>query len=221
MLFSTQHDELFAISTELLRVAIWSAFHGHQLASQRANHTDASTGSKHVRTSRADGPRARGRARREQLHAALDTLSGQAPPRLTELANAYGTAASPDALAHALTALCALGRAWLKDSSHDAVRRRKATRLTEAWLNETETLASEVRATGNAAAPRAAELVGQGDVDDWDGVNLFFVAKSSTRSKPRTTPRRLSRVCFPSPFAPPCTARITRAPLRPRFPQRQ
>lgn len=171
-----QLDVLLGVSPDLLRIAVWAAHQGSARAEAREKGMARAGASKQARGGAAEAVRARAVARRKSLRAGLRVLAAGDPATLTTIEAAYGNIASPKATGDALEALAKVGREMLKNPSAGLASRLKTSRLTKALLDDTQELARDVRATGDAAGAVASiATVPQTEVDYWDGINLYFL----------------------------------------------
>ncbi|MEI7893750.1 MAG: hypothetical protein WCI05_11695 [Myxococcales bacterium] len=191
------------VTSDMLRVAVWTARQGQVKAQQRQRAHSAKGGDKAVRKAEAQTTRDTGLLRREQLHRALLTLGKKDSVTKLQISGAYGIVTTPSDHSASLVAMAKLARTMLADDSPGAVLRRKGSALTEGWLKETEELASQVEKTGaSGAAVRGEAEVTQADVDLYDGINLrlleafidsFEAGHGVDPSVPRLVPNALRR----------------------------
>lgn len=170
-----QLRELPTLTATFLKAAISAVAHGAALEARFEAHTGKVNRAREVRASAADETERKAAARREVLHAALVALAGNSPGSLKALRDAYGTGASSNH-GESLRDLVKVGRALLADSAPEMVARRQGTRLDEAYFQAVESLARDHDQAFQAAKALASKpAVTQGELDYWDGINLWFL----------------------------------------------
>ena len=173
-----QQRALRGFGEELLRIAIFAARHGQELAEARRRDKSSEAGRQAQRQDMAQTLRQSAVARRDQLTALLRLAAGGNAALEADIDRRIGRIASPELLSQALDALSELGRRFLK--SGDAALKLRAGRagLDAAYLDETGTLSRRI-ATELKSADAAREQTGvvQAEVDLWDGVNLFLIER--------------------------------------------
>ena len=165
---------LRGFTTNLLRIAVWSAQRSQLLWQQREQGLSEIQARKGQRVQDAEQARKRALAVRDQWRALLRVLSGGDTRRDADIERAYGRAKEASELSRSLSALASLGRSYLVDNVR-AARARDAG-LDTNFLAETERLAAAVPAQiATGAAGREDAAVTQAEVDLWDGVNLLLL----------------------------------------------
>lgn len=166
-------DAVPAMTESKLRVAIWSARQGSLAYQARKDGAKKAGAHKEERILAGAKARAAAITRRDQQDAALRNLAGGDPKWLTKIASAYGVIATPNDQKNAIDGQVALFRKMLADKSPAMVKRRKDTRITEAWLKASEAIGEAAKTDGELAlAAQGGAGVTNASVDWWDGVNL-------------------------------------------------
>lgn len=175
-----QRRALRGLSADLLRIAVWAAWHGEQLYQQRRLSSSAGAGRQEQRQAQALATRDQLLIRREQLVTLLRLAAGGNPRYLVELTRAYGSIETPEELVEALGALVQLGRKYVAASDAALQRRAVAAGLDVAYLDECAASLSGVGDQLKAAtASRELPAVAQSEVDLWDGLNLYLLGTIS------------------------------------------
>jgi hypothetical protein len=211
-----QKDLLAAVSTDRLRISIWSAAQGESTEAALASQAGGAAVTQAAGAKAAAALRKTALDRRDQLERALMALAGRDAALLHRVQKAYGSAAAPG---QALEDLAALGQQWLAAPTAGMKIRMRGARVTAAWLADCAALGGKARlAVDSGTAPRRATEIAQADVDRWDGRNLellrelmalFDAGHATDASIPRLQPIALRthfgrrRAPPPQPPAPP------------------
>lgn len=171
-------DHLIGVSTDMLRVCVWAAAEGDRLWKLRQSAATQNTDDKAAALAEAEAERSEVLGRRDVLKEALHTLAGEDPKWNARIANAYGTIGSAEEIETSMTKLVAEARKLLADPDEGIAERRSKHRLDEAWLVKTEAMvAAFVKAAKAAEGALPRTPVEQGEVDWWDGANIWLLDK--------------------------------------------
>ena len=198
-----QKEAMPGMSFDLLRISIYAARRGQLLSEQLERGADQGETTQSRRRAVAGAVRQDVKARRNQLYSALSVIVAGDPGLTLELKAAYGTAADADQLSNALKNLSILGRKLFTSPDPRIIARREKTSLTPEKFAQAETMAQDMKVTGEAAeSVRPLAPVTQGTVDLWDGINLtlyeqivdiFTAGRESDPTIPRLGPKSLRR----------------------------
>ena len=216
-----QRALLAAVSTDRLRISIWSAAQGESTEAELAAQAGGAAVTQAAGAKASAALRKTALDRRDQLDRALIALAGRDAALLHRVQTAYGSAAAPG---KALEDLAALGQQWLAAPTAGMKIRMRGSHVTPAWLDDSAALGAKARLAVDAGtAPRRATEVSQADVDRWDGRNLellhelmalFDAGHATDASIPRLQPialrthfgrRRMPPAPPPAPPAPPAS----------------
>ena len=171
---AAQRQALRGFSDTLLRLCVWSAWHGDRLWTARDQEQTAARAQQGTRVTTADGVRSHALTLRDQWRTTLRLVSGGTPVLDDAIEAAYGTLETPGRLAEAIRRLAALGEAWQRDKA--LAPRCSDAGIDAAFVADTRAFAATIEPTLAAGqAVRESPRVAQAEVDLWDGVNLLLL----------------------------------------------
>ncbi|WP_438007151.1 hypothetical protein WME89_53015 [Sorangium sp. So ce321] len=171
-----KREKLRGFSPELLALAVEQALalermlEAHESAGQKKDATRA------TKDAALRDALSRALLLRDQAYEVLRGVGGSGKEPREELAQAYGTAEDPAALARGLTQLAALGKRYLAQKKGPLAVRARLMRLDQDYVERLEETARELtQAAKTAAARPAGQKVTSGDLDRADGINLILL----------------------------------------------
>ncbi len=171
-----QKSRLRGFSPELLSVAVHHAIELEALLADhegRGTHVTIATASRDVSAGEAYKA---GLMVRDQAETVLCGVAGKDKALLAEIAEAAGTAATPETLAVGLSQLAAIGKRFLGHKKDTLATRSKLMRLDEAYVNSITDAAAAIRSTKlDASARTAGKKATQGSLDKKDGEAFFLL----------------------------------------------
>lgn len=172
----SQRQWLAAISLDTLRLAAGAVKIAEELYGQRVQAGKSSRTQVEEAAGISNQAKATEIARRDVLYGVLTKIAAGVEPYASRVAGAYSKSESPADIADSIDGLVAVARDMIKDKDSGIVARRRTTHLTNAWLDQAATGASNVRNAGaKADVVRTAPSVSASEVDLRDGWALMLL----------------------------------------------